>query len=758
MYRDLFENANDAMLVVDPVGDHVKAANRRARELFGLDRDDLPEKRFADLTGEGKPSKQIFTALLTGPNDNFHMDLAVLDGAGRSLEAEVSASSTDIEGRVHLILSLRLQTVRQEAYLLMREMQSLANIGGWSVLLPERKLSWTNQVYHIHGIPPGTPISLEQAVNFHHAESRPLIQEALQNGMDEARSWDLELKLVTTRGHEVWVRSIGQAQVVDEKVVRLWGTYQDITERVLSERKLRQSQERYRAIVEDQPEFVCRFLPDGRLTFVNQAYCRYLEKHAHQLLGRDFREMIPESDRNEINRHLAGFDIENPVRTHEHRMIAPNGRMRWTRWTNRAVFDDQNTVVEMQGCGSDITDIKQAEEERRRLEDQLRQSQKMEAVGQLAGGIAHDFNNLLFVIGGYAEMALMDVDDPIACQQIEEIQKAAQRASNLTSQLLAFSRRQVLQPKDVNLNELIENLLDMIRRLIGEHIEVVWQPDFELASIHADHANMEQIIVNLAVNARDTMTVGGTLSIETHNVKADKEFVKRNPWARVGPYVHLAVSDSGEGIPAEIRERIFEPFFTTKEVGKGTGLGLSMVHGIVVQHGGHIEAASNMGEGTTFNIYLPAVGKRTLLQAIESVVDAPVGHETILLAEDEAMVRGLTAKILEKAGYKVIPARDGEDALTIFNERGSEVDLVLLDVIMPKKSGPIVMEEIARGCPEMRFLFMSGYSADEVHSSHLLQHGVPLLQKPYASAELLQTVRMLLDNPSRRLMYEEDED
>jgi len=744
LYQEAFAHAGDALVIVDPVGDRIHAANQRARRMFDLPRD-LGECHFADLSAKGKPSLQVFTAVLTGDDDHWLGVLDLVDAEGRAFEAEVSVASFQREGKPLLILSVRRQTIRKENELLMREMQSLAEIGGWSVRPPGMDLSWTDEVYRIHGLPLGTPITLAKVVELYHPDSRPAFEQALKQALEAGEPFDLELKMITTRGHEVWVRAIGQAQISEDRVARVWGTFQDITERVLSERKLRQSQERYRAVVEDQPEMICRFLPDGRLTFINQAFCRFMDKHAHQLLGKSFREMIPEGDRPLLDRHIEQLTPENPVSTLEHRIITDDGSLRWTRWTDRAIFGVEGELVELQTCGSDITDSRLAEDERRRLEEQLRQSQKMEAVGQLAGGIAHDFNNLLFVIGGYAEMALMDVDDPIACQQIEEIQKAAQRASNLTSQLLAFSRRQVLQPRDLQLNQLIENLLDMVRRLIGEHIEVFYDPEVDLASIHADHANMEQVIVNLAVNARDTMTAGGRLTIRTRNLMADEAFVKRNHWARPGPYVHLSVSDTGDGIPAEIQERIFEPFFTTKEIGKGTGLGLSMVHGIVIQHGGQIEAASHEGEGTTFNIYLPAVGRRTLLQAIESVVDAPEGNETVLLAEDEAMVRGLTAKILEKAGYRVIPARDGEDALTIFEERGDEIDLVLLDVIMPKKSGPMVREEIKRKRPDMGFLFMSGYSADEVHSSHLLQEGIPLLQKPYASAELLRAVRGLLD-------------
>jgi len=746
LFREIFEHSNDAILIVDPTSDRVAQINQSARTLFGLTGIAPDNLKYADFAADERGALKTFTVVLTGPGIGWTGELAFNDSKGRALTAEVSAARIMLQDKPHLILTMREQTERQEADQLMREMQVLASIGGWSVRLPGQKLSWTEQVYAIHEIPVGTPITLEQSIEFYHPDSRPIMREAYEEGMAQGKAWDLELKLVTARGNELWVRVLGQAQLIEGKVTRLWGAFQDITERVLNENKLRQSQERFRAIVEDQPEFVCRFLPDGRLTFVNQSYCRYLGKHAHQLLGRDFWESMHKEDEITITEHLASFSSENPLQTLEHRIQFSEEDLHWLRWSNRALFNDQGTLVEFQSCGTDITEMKHAEMERERLEEQLQQAQKMEAVGQLAGGIAHDFNNLLFVIGGYAEMAMMDVDDPIARQQIEEISKASQRAANLTSQLLAFSRRQVLQPRDLNFNELIDNLLDMIRRLIGEHIEVNFIPEIDLATIHADHANMEQVIVNLAVNARDTMTIGGVLTFRTENIEFDRDFARRHPWARAGTYVHLSVSDSGEGMPPEIQERIFEPFFTTKEVGKGTGLGLSMVHGIVSQHGGHIGASSEMGEGTTFHIYLPAVGRRTLLQAIENVIDAPTGTETILLAEDEAMVRGLTAKILEKAGYSVIPARDGEDALTIFCERRDEIDLVLLDVIMPKKSGPTAREDILEIAPNMRFLFMSGYSADEVHSSHLLQHEIPLLQKPYASAELLQVVRALLDS------------
>ena len=380
------------------------------------------------------------------------------------------------------------------------------------------------------------------------------------------------------------------------------------------------------------------------------------------------------------------------------------------------------------------------------LEEQLRQAQKMEAVGQMAGGIAHDFNNLLQVISGYVELSEISLkpDDTFALA-VQEIGKAAERGKGLVSQLLAFSRRQVIKPTDIDLNDLIDPLLIMIRGLIGEHIELDFIPCRELGTIHADRGLMEQVLINLCVNARDAMSAGGKLTIETENIVIDGDDARTNAWAMPGRYVLLNVTDTGCGMDGPTLERAFEPFYTTKEVGKGTGLGLSTVFGIIKQHNGHINTYSELGKGTRFKIYLPTVARKAAKVSRESRGAVVGGTETILVAEDDETVLALAKHLLSFAGYTVLTAADGEEAIRVFEEHADEIDVVMFDVIMPRLGGKQALDRILELRPGLPHLFASGYSEDAVHTNFIQKRGLHLLAKPYQTETLLRKIREVLD-------------
>lgn len=400
----------------------------------------------------------------------------------------------------------------------------------------------------------------------------------------------------------------------------------------------------------------------------------------------------------------------------------------------------------------DITARKRAEEARQKLEVQLRQSQKMEAVGQLAGGIAHDFNNLLQVILGYGDMALTATGpDSPAHDFVTLMLKAGSRAQTLVSQLLAFSRRQVLEMKSVNLNDVIMDMMKMLRRVIGEHIALEFMPACDLGWVRADAGQMGQILTNLCVNARDAMPEGGTITIKTENVTLDDAFCQAHSWAQPGAYALIGVIDTGCGMAPEVLEKAFEPFFTTKEVGKGTGLGLATVYGLVKQHGGLVHVCSDAGNGTAFRIYLPLADATEA--SLEEIIEAPVrgGSETILLAEDDAMVRRLSQAVLEDAGYTVLAACNGQEALETFESNTGKIDLVLLDVIMPKLSGRAVYDQIRKTRPQLRTLFISGYNMETVHTNFALAEGLTLIQKPCRREDLLRKVREVLDAPDKNI-------
>jgi len=384
--------------------------------------------------------------------------------------------------------------------------------------------------------------------------------------------------------------------------------------------------------------------------------------------------------------------------------------------------------------------------ERRKLEEQLRQSQKMEAVGRLAGGIAHDFNNLLTVINGYSELLQNRIDEKSPLRgSVDEIRLAGDRAASLTRQLLAFSRRQVLQPKVLDLNGVISNLENMLRRLIGEDVALrtLLRPD--LGTVMADPGQIEQVLLNLAVNARDAMPAGGRLVLETGNVVIDETFAKDHPAIVPGLHVLLAVSDTGTGIPREIREHIFEPFFSTKERGKGTGLGLSTVYGIVKQSNGYISVYSEVGKGTTFKIYLPRVEGEVQVLSSASPPASLQGDETVLVVEDENSVRGIIERVLSGNGYRVLLAGEASEALRISGEHEGTIDLLVTDVVMPGMGGREVANRLGAARPGMKVLFMSGYTEDTISHHGVLEAGLAFIQKPFASDALLRKVREVLD-------------
>jgi two-component system cell cycle sensor histidine kinase/response regulator CckA len=381
------------------------------------------------------------------------------------------------------------------------------------------------------------------------------------------------------------------------------------------------------------------------------------------------------------------------------------------------------------------------------LEEKLRQSQKLEAIGQLAGGVAHDFNNLITAILGYSNFVIETLEDQDPRRaDLEEVVRAGQRAAALTRQLLAFSRKQVLKPVPVNINALVTGMHQMLGRLIGEHIDLVTVLAPDLNVVLADPGQLEQVLMNLLVNARDAMPSGGRVAVETANVELDDLYTMQHASVRPGSFVMLAVSDRGVGMSKETQRHLFEPFFTTKDAGKGTGLGLATVHGIVQQSNGHIWVYSELGSGTTFKVYLPR--SRSADKADERVEDdqaKAIGTETVLIVEDEAAVRFLTRLILEKAGYRVFEAADPQQAEDLFERNVDLFDLVVSDVVMPGLSGPLLFERFARRRPDLKVLFMSGYTDAGISSQGLMEPGVEYLQKPFTAGALQRRVRDVLD-------------
>jgi two-component system cell cycle sensor histidine kinase/response regulator CckA len=430
----------------------------------------------------------------------------------------------------------------------------------------------------------------------------------------------------------------------------------------------------------------------------------------------------------------------------EHRVVWPDGSSHFLEWRGRVYRDRDGAPTRMAGTVADVSERKRSEAALRESEALLRQSQKMEAIGRLAGGVAHDFNNLLTAIGGYCSLALLEfpATDPRR-EYLEEIQRAGERGASLTKQLLASGRKQVLSPRLLDLNALVDDLTSLLRRVIGEDVELQWSRDSTPAVIFADAGQVEQVIMNLAVNARDAMPHGGLLSLVASSVLIASPD-PRAPTDQPAPYVLLTVSDSGHGMDEATMARMFEPFFTTKELGKGTGLGLSTVYGIVEQLSGFIRARSRIGSGTVFEVYFPKRERSALSNRPESVASvARAGTETILLVEDESQVRKLVFEVLQARGYKVLSAKDGLEALPLQERYPDPIQLLITDVVMPGMSGRELAQQVASKRPAIKVLFISGHTDDAVLRHGLAQPGTGFLQKPFALEDLLQRVRALLD-------------
>jgi PAS domain S-box-containing protein len=512
---------------------------------------------------------------------------------------------------------------------------------------------------------------------------------------------------------------------------------QDVTERLRADAALRRSEELLR-----RAEAMARLasftfnVADGTLLTSEQGNRLFKWTPAPHRMD-DLLAFVHPEDRPRLEAALEGALGGAPFEM-EHRIVV-GGKVKWVHARVEPQKDDHGRVTGLIGASQDVT-------ARRRLEEQFRQAQKMEAIGTLAGGVAHDFNNLLTVISGYSDLLMRDLatGDPMR-EPVVEIHRAGARARALIRQLLAFSRQQVLEPKVLDLNAVVTEMEKMLRRLIGEDIELVVALDPELARVKADPGQLEQVLVNLSVNARDAMPRGGRLAIETRNVTLDPSFAA-TAGVPAGEYVLLTVSDNGVGMDSRTKGRVFEPFFTTKEPGKGSGLGMAIVHGVVAQSGGHVEVESELGHGATFKIHLPAATERVSTGKLVSGPRAPArGRETILLVEDEASVRKLARNILASYGYAILEAANGQDALRVAADHQGPIDLLLSDVVMPHLGGPQLAKQLRAGRPDLKVLFMSGYADAGVLRQGGVETEHAFLQKPFTPAALAQTVRDILD-------------
>ncbi|MBU0972192.1 MAG: PAS domain S-box protein [Proteobacteria bacterium] len=521
----------------------------------------------------------------------------------------------------------------------------------------------------------------------------------------------------------------------------------DIGDRKQAEERLRESENRFRDISYSMADWIWEVDKKGRYTFVSDTVKNILGYDSHELIGKTPFDLMPGEEG--AKRKTSFFKTASrslPINHFENWYLAKDGTKVCSLTNGVPIFDGDKELKGYRGVDKDITRQKQNEAEKASIEEQLRQAQKMEFVGRLAGGVAHDYNNALSVIMGYTELAMdkMDLADPLR-DDLNEVLKAAKRATDITRQLLAFARKQTIAPKVLNLNENVESMLKMVRRLIGEDITLAWVPGANLSSVKMDPSQIDQILANLCINARDAISGVGKITIETKKATFDTAYCADHHGFIPGEFIMLAVSDNGCGMDKEILNNIFEPFFTTKDVDKGTGLGLSTVYGIVKQNKGFINVYSEPGTGTTIRIYLPQHEDNAIDIQRHNTEDIPSGHgETIMVVEDDPSILKLAERILKELGYIVLTENRPKGAINRVKEHAGKIHLLLTDVIMPEMNGLELVNRLKSRCPALKYVFMSGYTADTIAHHGVLDKGMHFIQKPFSKENLAKTVRTAL--------------
>lgn len=568
-----------------------------------------------------------------------------------------------------------------------------------------------------------------------------------------------DLKARTSRGEIVQVESIRKTKdgktfhvSIIAKPIVLGGSqlaviviYRDITARKEVENALYQGKERYRAVVESTPAMICRFLPDGTLTFVNSFYCDYFKTGESELVGKNFFQFIPVEAQEKVKNHFLSLTVEKPMVTYSHQVISPSGDICWQEWTDQALFDGGKNLIEYQSLGRDITKEKLALEEKTRLEKQLRQSQKLEAIGTLAGGIAHDFNNILGIIMGFTELSLDDTgEDSLVHRNLKQIYYAATRAKDLVQQILTFSRQIDDKKVPMRISGVIKDVLKLLRATLPATIEIRQKIAEDDGMVLTDEIQIQQVMMNLCINAQQAMEPdGGILEILMQNVFLDVDYLKGKD-LKPGLYVKLSVIDTGQGISPEDIKRVFDPYFTTKGPGEGTGLGLSVVHGIVKNHGGDISVYSEPGRGTAVHIFLPVTDAEETTYTEETHPLAK-GNEYILFIDDEAALVEIGARILESLGYQVEARTSSSDTLNAFRQDPWKYNLVITDQAMPVLTGLQLAGEMRRIRPDIPIVLCTGFS-DSINDENYKDHGInAYVMKPMVKKEIAAVIRKVLD-------------
>jgi PAS domain S-box-containing protein len=735
----VLEGMSDPVFVKDAEGRYL-LINAASAAVFGRDRSEVigtsPTDQFAGDAGrrvresdsrvmrEGVPSTEEETLPTAGGERTFLVSKAPYrDAAGRVIGVIGVAKDITDRKRADATIQRLLTAVEQSPAAVV-----ITNVAG-EIEYVNRKFS------EITGHAQANVIGRNPRFLKSGLTPLPVYQD-LWNTILSGSVWHGEFQNRRKNHALYWNRAtISPVKDATGTVTHFVAIQEDVTEQKRAAEALLESEARYRAVADATFDGIL-LSRNGTILDANRGITEIFGFQRDDILGRMLDQFVAPESRIEVQR-LFGATVEGVFEVVGLRKDGSKVRLECI--VRNSTHEGQPARL------TALRDVSQ----RRLLEDQLRQSQKMEAVGRLAGGVAHDFNNLLTVITSYSQLVMEDMGaaDPRRAD-LTEVQKAANGAATLTRQLLAFSRQQVLEPKVIDLDEVVAGAGKMLKRLIGEDIELVTALAPDLGAVKADPGQIEQVVMNLAVNARDAMPDGGKLTIETSNQELGQEYTEEHRLVPPGSYVLLSVSDTGTGMDEATQARLFEPFFTTKEQGKGTGLGLATVYGIVKQSGGFIWVYSELGQGTTFKVYLPRVDEAVSAPSAPAAPESLHGTETILLAEDAAPVRSVAREVLRRHGYRVLTAADGRTALELAGTHPGPIDLLITDVIMPEMSGRQVADRLKERLPKLKVLFVSGYTDDAIVRHGILEPGIAFLQKPFSPESLARKVREVLDAPA----------
>ena len=762
-YRTILEDIQEGYFEVDLAGNFTffndtlcRVSGYSREELMGMN-----NRQYTDREELRKVYQAFNKVYVTGKaNKELVWKLKRKDGVKRYIEGSISLLK-DLSGKPTGFRGIaRDITERMETEKLLQESEK--RLHGIATHIPgvvfqfyakaggEYGISYVSErVADIFEVPFDTELDALFPIFFSHIHKEDLdrFTASIQNAVKSNAAWDFEGRYVKPSGKMFWFHAMSIPTRYEDRIV-FDGILLDIMERKQAEEALRESEGLYTQLVDTIPDIVVRTDLNSKVLFANDNVLNIGGYRMEEVLGHNILEFISPEDHDTVTRNVIRIIEEKKQGPYEYHLLTKDG-IRIPYEVISGIFH----VKDGTPCGfvhvcRNISQRKQAELEKEHLQERLNQAQKMESIGRLAGGVAHDFNNMLSVILGHTEMAMGDTesDQPIHAHLLE-IRKAAERSADLTRQLLAFARKQTVSPQVIDMNKTVEGMLKMLQRLIGEDIHLSWLPGVNAWPVKIDPSQVDQILANLCVNARDAITGVGKVTIELENIHIDEAFCAGYSYfISPGDYILLAVSDDGHGMDRKVQDRLFEPFFTTKAVGKGTGLGLATVYGIVKQNKGFINVYSEPGQGTTFRIYLPRhLGDAEQVKAEQPQESMIRGHETVLVVEDELAILDLCKIMLEQQGYQVLAAATPGEAIQLAGEHSGEIHLLITDMVMPGMNGRDLAKRFLSIYPAMKCLFMSGYTANMIVHQGILDEGVYFIQKPFSRNDLTKRVREVLD-------------